>query len=926
MLTIEKHFSKLAKYCGFKVAGERGLDPHAEVLKNLEQDTKGAKPLSHELLYEYCDDDSGIFFSTGSLGCWFEIDPIVGSNDSIEKNMTMFFGDELPDGGYLQFLIVASHNIADILDRWEKGRRSANIALKRLTNYRKHFIEELAANFASAEDGRLPRNYRTFVTYSRKDNGDNAVEELIKFKKKLHSKLKSESLNPRQCKAEDLISIGREILQMNPDIKQSSSSGSSKSSRSSKYDILNNLSEQIVEPFVSNTVHNDCIEHNYTGLVSKIFAPKELPQSFCLSEMINLLGDERRTIPGRFVISYTVANNLGAGGKSALESAGSRSIHAATKSYTKNDLVAGETARQWVEVKALVKKGESYLQESMLVMLTCLSEDMDVAQEVLKSLYNSNDWKLETCKSVQRICALSMLPMMQYSYWKSLKFFRLTRYALSGEVVAKLPIQGEWRGVPLSGALLIGRRGQLFNFNPYFRVGGGGNYNICMMAPPGSGKSFLLQEIEQSMLAQDVAVFILDIGASYKNICQAQDGEMIRFNHECKISLNPFASLSGSGARYAKALELLKMGKDAEEIVKITGLDIEKIEALDFGRKDNTNEAKELDGIELLEIKSSSDKLGHFVTKDSIIYAKSMLAAMCSASGRARGEALIERAIIEAVSKYGQDLDITKIAKILGSLKDSEGKVVSGAREMADSLYPYTEDGIHSKFFASGNGVAGEERKEATFDKLLTIFELEELKNDEPLLAVILQIILMQITMQFLCGDRSKRFMLIVDEAWLILDFAASFLERFARTVRKYGGSLVVCTQDLTSFSNQCGKRKAQAAVLECSTWKLILQQNADGMNAFNNNSAYQKYVPLIASLRKCAQNKFSEVMIMTDGATVVGRLATDPYSTAMFSTENSDFSFLLQQEKQGVPKHDAILKLAKKYGTLPELDQDGSA
>jgi conjugal transfer ATP-binding protein TraC len=36
----------------------------------------------------------------------------------------------------------------------------------------------------------------------------------------------------------------------------------------------------------------------------------------------------------------------------------------------------------------------------------------------------------------------------------------------------------------------MGRRGQLFNFNPFYRIGGGGNYNVVVIAPPGSGKTF----------------------------------------------------------------------------------------------------------------------------------------------------------------------------------------------------------------------------------------------------------------------------------------------------------------------------------------------------------------------------------------------------------------------------------------------------
>lgn len=165
----------------------------------------------------------------------------------------------------------------------------------------------------------------------------------------------------------------------------------------------------------------------------------------------------------------------------------------------------------------------------------------------------------------------------------------------------------------------------------------------------------------------------------------------------------------------------------------------------------------------------------------------------------------------------------------------------------------------------------------------------------------------------------------------MILDYAASFLERFARTVRKYGGSLVVCTQDLSSFDNSSGTMKSQAAVLECSTWKLIMAQQAEGLKTFAESKAYEKYVDLIGSVRKCSSNKFSEVLISTNGVNVVGRLAVDPYSAALFSTEDKDFSFLLQKEKEGYSKHEAIIELSRKYGELPELpkkmeDKKGAA
>lgn len=95
-------------------------------------------------------------------------------------------------------------------------------------------------------------------------------------------------------------------------------------------------------------------------------------------------------------------------------------------------------------------------------------------------------------------------------------------------MIAKLPIHDEWKGVNQSRVLLIGRRGELFNWNRFVRINSG-NYNVAVMAPSCSGKSVFLQELATSMLAQNASVFILDIGGSYQNICELIGGERIRF-------------------------------------------------------------------------------------------------------------------------------------------------------------------------------------------------------------------------------------------------------------------------------------------------------------------------------------------------------------------------------------------------------------
>lgn len=902
MLDFNKTLNQMASYCGLGIEGERRIDPSFALHKQINEITGGAIPLADLLSYEYFDEERELFFNrNGSVGFWYEINPLVGSDDSLEKNLTLFFNDELPDDTYLQFLIVAGHDISKIMDNWEDRRIFGGDKLGYITKYRKWFIEKCAKEFSNASDGRLARNYRTFISCSKfSNNSEKSISLISSFKRKLENKLKTEKLVPQLMKAEDLIIVGRDLLQM--DLIENAST--------SKYSKYNNLSDQICKKFQEVLVNPEGISHETTGLESRIFSPRELPESFSLAQMVALLGNGERVIPARFVISYSLASSIGASGTSRLVGQGTRSMHAAEMSYTRHDIAAREEAREWREVLDIHKKGERFLSESMLVMITAPKADIEVAEESLKSLWNANDWKLGINNNLQLLSLLAILPMSQAGFWKSLSFFKLTRNALSGEVVAKLPLQGEWRGVPVSGVLMMGRRGQLFNFNPFYRIGGGGNYNIAMMAPSGAGKSFLLEELATSMSAQDVAIFVMDIGGSYENICDSLGGEMVRFDKNNKLSLNPFATLSSSGAVYTKALSMIGSGATIEKIVQVTGLTKEKIQALGIGQSTASNEEKEVDGIEIFEIKgvsSDDNEKTYFVTKDSIIYAKVMLSSMCGVSGDIRGEAVIERAISEGIAIYGTELDITKLSKVLEELKDHRGNLVEGASKMADSLYPYTEQGIHGRYFKFGN--------EASFKEALTVFEFEEIKDDEPLLAVVLQIILMQITMQFLCGDRSRYFMLIVDEAWMIMDFAASFLERFARTVRKYGGSLVVCTQDLSSFN----KGNSQKAILESCTWKLILQQKEEGITSFAKEEGYLPYLDLIRSIRKCSSNKFSEVLIDTNGAKVVGRLVTDPYSTALYSTEKDDFNFLMNEKKMGKSKHEAILNLSRKYGHLPE-------
>jgi hypothetical protein len=66
-----------------------------------------------------------------------EIAPIVGTDVNLQKNLSLFFNNELPENCYLQFLLISSHNIEQKLKLWSNARSNSNQMLKQLTEFRK---------------------------------------------------------------------------------------------------------------------------------------------------------------------------------------------------------------------------------------------------------------------------------------------------------------------------------------------------------------------------------------------------------------------------------------------------------------------------------------------------------------------------------------------------------------------------------------------------------------------------------------------------------------------------------------------------------------------------------------------------------------------------------------------------------------------
>lgn len=108
-----------------------------------------------------------------------------------------------------------------------------------------------------------------------------------------------------------------------------------------------------------------------------------------------------------------------------------------------------------------------------------------------------------------------------------------TRHALP-----LLPLMGSWVGAETPALALIARDGQLMQVNPFESTT---NFNACIAAQSGAGKSFFTNELITSFLAAGARAWVIDVGGSYRHTCELVGGYHLEFRPEREICLNPFS-------------------------------------------------------------------------------------------------------------------------------------------------------------------------------------------------------------------------------------------------------------------------------------------------------------------------------------------------------------------------------------------------
>jgi conjugal transfer ATP-binding protein TraC len=119
-------------------------------------------------------------------------------------------------------------------------------------------------------------------------------------------------------------------------------------------------------------------------------------------------------------------------------------------------------------------------------------------------------------------------------------------FGTSTNAASLMQVQGDWAGnspyyskferrIVYSGIPLVTRRGTL-SFIDIFNTET--NYNFKVIAKPGAGKSFFVNEIISDVLSRNGIVIIYDVGASYEKLIVSLGGSVIKFEPDKPKSIN----------------------------------------------------------------------------------------------------------------------------------------------------------------------------------------------------------------------------------------------------------------------------------------------------------------------------------------------------------------------------------------------------
>ena len=519
------------------------------------------------LPWESWDEDTGFYFNTDSFGFVLECAPASGLGEEDAKSIASIFTQNLPPHTGLQFCLSASPAVMPQLTEWARGRiRSGDRpsdrvdegprinartegAFSHIARARIDHLKPLAWRSLLRGEALLIRDFRLFVSvcFPLPGNASRAgdLRNAENVRASAIGTLATAGIHARDAHPDQLIDFVDDLV--NP------RAGREPKRAPRSWDPLSPIRDQVPMPDTGLVVFPDHLRINDTEV--RTLTAANYPRQWWLGSMDELIGDffegiKRYPCPFVLTASVYIPDQINAKQMAKMKSA--RATQATQSPIARFVPSWFEKKAEWDYVNEKVDEGHTLCKVShQLLLYSPLGEGEIHAQQV-RSLLGAKGWEFVPDRYLQLPAWMSALPLtLSRPLASDLSQFNRMRTMLTWTAANLLPLIAEWKGIrrkpegdepqyPL--IQLIGRRGQIMDWDPFGNEGDG-NFNIAIAASSGSGKSFFTQEMIMNLLSDGGRCWVIDAGESYRWLCRLLEGEYIEFTPTSRICLNPFTQI-----------------------------------------------------------------------------------------------------------------------------------------------------------------------------------------------------------------------------------------------------------------------------------------------------------------------------------------------------------------------------------------------
>jgi conjugation system TraG family ATPase len=366
------------------------------------------------------------------------------------------------------------------------------------------------------------------------------------------------------------------------------------------------------------------------------------------------------------------------------------------------------------------------------------------------------------------------------------------------------------------------------------------NRNKFILGPSGSGKSFFTNHMIRSYYEQGTHVVLVDVGHSYKGLCDMVCGYYFTYNEKHPIRFNPFYISEGDS-----------LDTEKKESIKTLLVALWKKDSEGFNRSEYVALS---DALQLYYKKLDKDDLLFPCFNTFYEFLK---------------DEFVEVLVKDKVKE--KDFDVSNFLYVLRPYyKDGEFDYLLNATENLDLL---------------------KER--------FIVFELDNIK-DHPILFPVVTIIIMEVFISKMRKLKGVRKMILIEEAWKAIakEGMAEYIKYLFKTVRKFFGEAVVVTQEVEDIISS---PVVKQAIINNSDCKILLDQSKY-QNKFEQIQELlgltEKEKALVLSVNKANDpaRKYKEVFISLGGVlSKVYRTEVSPEEYLAYTTEETEKMKVMQ-------------------------------